>query len=129
MALVFFSFPLARLAERLAGIARRDEINGLKARSVDMPDVAIFGYAGPVFRQHLPAVVIDLDLPLANHPRALEAQVEAADAREQTAEGHCALLLLSAPVPLPDPVHIVFGFVSAPSSRKPTLQPFFIVIA
>jgi hypothetical protein len=40
-----------------------------------------------VLLQHPAAVGVDLDLPSAAHPGALEAEVEAADPGEQATEG------------------------------------------
>jgi len=87
--LIVGSFPMARLADRLARRPGTDEI--------DRPLVGIVWREGlhvapsrgarPTLCQYATGVAVNLYLPLAHHPGTFEAQVEAADPGEQRPKG------------------------------------------
>lgn len=72
---IVFSRPLPGDAERLAGVAPGDEIDVLKLASSDCFDVGKCRYPRKPFRENLTRKLINLHLPLANHPGAFEAEV------------------------------------------------------
>jgi hypothetical protein len=68
----------------LAGEAAADDINGSDLLSAERANVVKAWNSRPVFRQHAPAEWIDLAERDGLEPaRALQAQVEATDAREE----------------------------------------------
>lgn len=75
-------------ADILAGEPPADDINAppVGVGWGEGSNVIVPPHVGPVLRQHLLTERVDLHLPLAPHPRALEPQVEPTDAREQGAE-------------------------------------------
>jgi hypothetical protein len=87
--LIVGSFPMARLADRLARWPGTDEI--------DRPLVGIVWREGlhvapswgarPTLCQNATGVAVNLHLPLAHHTGTFEAQVEAADPGEQRPKG------------------------------------------
>jgi hypothetical protein len=56
--------------------------------SVNGADVGIARYLRPVLGEHGPTPRIDLDLPLHLEPGAREAEIKAANAREQRSDRH-----------------------------------------
>jgi hypothetical protein len=72
----------------LAGKAAADEIDGCEGRRPDLADVLVATRFGEVPREDRPAVGVELDLPGDPHPGPLEAEVEAADSREEAADIH-----------------------------------------
>jgi hypothetical protein len=81
------TLPGAGKAERLAGVAAADEVDGFNVAPVDLRDVSEVRDVRPVLRQHPGRVRVDLGLPADGHPGPLEAEVETADAGEQRADG------------------------------------------
>lgn len=76
--------PLPGGAERLAGEAAGDEVDGLDAVGtasaaliVDVSHVGVAGHVGPVLGEDATAPLVDLDLPAAGPAGALEAEVDA----------------------------------------------------
>jgi hypothetical protein len=87
----------AGVTDVLAGESAADEVNGFEFVSCDLSDVAITFYLRPVFREHLLAERINLDLPAALHASALQAEIHAADACEQRAEGQELIISKKSP--------------------------------
>jgi hypothetical protein len=71
----------------LAGEPAADEVDRREVLA-GFPDVLVALRLGEVPREDRPAVGVELDLPCDPHPGALEAEVEAADAREEAADIH-----------------------------------------
>lgn len=72
----------------MAGEAAADEIDGREAPGADLAHVLEALRFGEVPREDRPAVGVELDLPGDPHPRPFEAEVEAADSREEAADIH-----------------------------------------
>jgi hypothetical protein len=75
-------------AEVLAGESAADEVDRREVLGADFPDVLVALRFGEVAGEDRSAVGVELDLPGDPHPGALEAEVEAADAREEAADIH-----------------------------------------
>jgi hypothetical protein len=67
----------------LAGKAAADELDRREVFRSDLADILESPRLGEVPGEDCPAVGVELDLPGDPHPRAFEAEVEAADAREE----------------------------------------------
>jgi hypothetical protein len=67
----------------LAGEAAADEVDRREVFRADLADVFVAARFGEVPREDSPAVGVKLDLPVDPHPCPREAEVEAADAREE----------------------------------------------
>jgi hypothetical protein len=72
----------------LAGEAAADEVDRRKACRADLADVLEALRFGEVAGEDRSAVGVELDLPGDPHPGAFEAEVEAADSREEAADIH-----------------------------------------
>jgi hypothetical protein len=72
----------------LAGEAAADEVDRREVFRTDVADVFVAPRFGEVVGEDSPAVGVELDLPGDPHPGPLEAEVEAADAREEGADIH-----------------------------------------
>jgi hypothetical protein len=83
-----------RLADRLAGEAAGDHVNGRSVCSqppVDAgSDIVMTWHLRPMFREYPAAERVDLDLADHGHAGPLKAQVQAADASEQRQHVHDA---------------------------------------
>jgi hypothetical protein len=71
----------------LAGESSTNKVNCFGS-CADVSHVVIYCYLRPVASQDALALFVDLALPDALHTRAFEAEVKAADTREQRAEPH-----------------------------------------
>jgi hypothetical protein len=86
--LIGFTLSFPGHAHRLARRPSADDIDSpilvivWRERRHVAPSVCI----GPMLRKDAVGVLVDFDLPLADHPCPLKAQVESADARKQRAE-------------------------------------------
>jgi hypothetical protein len=70
-------------ADVLAGEAAADEIDGpISLGCWESPHVVVSWDVGPMLGEDAVGVVIYFDLPLADHPGPLQAEIEAADSRE-----------------------------------------------
>ncbi len=72
----------------MAGEAAADEVDRREVLRADLADVLEAAGFGEATGEDRPAVGVELDLPGDPHPGALEAEVEAADAREEGANIH-----------------------------------------
>jgi hypothetical protein len=81
----------------LAREAAADEIDRREAGAADPAHVLEALRLREVAREDRPAVGIELDLPGDPHTGSLEAEVEAADSREEAADIHAPPLLVSSP--------------------------------
>jgi hypothetical protein len=81
------SSPEAESADVLAGEAAGDDVNGRDCLGVDVPDVWHAKHVRPVLLKNSEGVRVELALPQAAHTRPLEAEIEAADARKEGANG------------------------------------------
>ena len=85
---------LAGGREVLAGEATAEDVDRGERPRPDLADVLQPARAGEVPREDAPAPRVELDLPGDLEPRPLEAEVEAADPREEAADIHPALLVV-----------------------------------
>jgi hypothetical protein len=76
----------------LAGEAAADEVDRVEVVRADLSDVLESARLREVPGENSPAVRLLLDLPGGPHPASLEAEVEAADPREEAADIHSPLL-------------------------------------
>jgi len=83
---IFRTLPFSRTRNGLAREPAADEVDGFEVVCPAVSDISKSGNAGPVFFKDLRAVVIYLHLPGASHSRALQPQVDPADARKEAAE-------------------------------------------
>lgn len=72
----------------MAGESAADEVDRREVLGADLSDVLVALGLGEVPREDRPAVGVLLDLPGDAHPGALEAEIEAADSREEAADIH-----------------------------------------
>jgi hypothetical protein len=72
----------------LAGEAAADEVDRREVPRADLADVPEAPRLGEVAREDRLAMGIELDLPGDPHPGPFEAEVEAADSREERADIH-----------------------------------------
>ena len=63
MSLIIGAFPQAGVAERLAGVAACDYVNGLHGGEVQLGYVAVVGYAGKVMVKDARGCLVVLDMP------------------------------------------------------------------
>jgi hypothetical protein len=81
------AFPCDR--DVLAGEAARDEVDWFEVVLTDLSNVSVARHVGPMSGQNASCEVVDLNLPPRFPTRALEPEVNAADAGEERAErGH-----------------------------------------
>lgn len=79
------SCSLSCVGNVLAGEPSANDINppvscGLGGEGAN---VIVSPYVGPVFLQNAGSVIVDFDLPFADHPGPLKAKIEAADSGEE----------------------------------------------
>jgi hypothetical protein len=80
---------LARRAVPLAGEASDDEVDGIEVVSSNGADVVMQLCSRPVLAENAPREFVDLDLPDGGaEAGALDAEVQASDAREERPDGH-----------------------------------------
>jgi len=79
---VFLREPFAGETDGLAGETSADEVDSF-CGFVDVSDVLVDVESGPVMPKNCATVRVDLALPADFHPRPLEAEVDAPDAREE----------------------------------------------
>ncbi|HEY0391464.1 MAG TPA: hypothetical protein VGC63_07135 [Solirubrobacterales bacterium] len=72
----------------MAGEAAADEVDRREAFRPDLADVFVAARFGEVAREDRSAIGVELDLPGDPHPRRFEAEVEAADTREERPDIH-----------------------------------------
>jgi hypothetical protein len=72
----------------LAGEAAADDVDRLEVDRPDLADVFEAPRLGEAPGEDRPAVGVDLDLPSDPHPGSFEAEVEAADTREERPDIH-----------------------------------------
>jgi hypothetical protein len=72
----------------LAGEAAADEVDRREVFRADLADVLEAPRFGEVTGEDRPAVGVELDLPSDPHPGTFEAEIEAADAREERSDIH-----------------------------------------
>lgn len=92
VAVVGAAESLSRCAVGLAGETCGNEINGLEVVCSAVSNVSKPGNMGPVFFEYFCRIIVNLRLPLADHPRLLQAQIQAAYSGEQAAEGEFFIL-------------------------------------
>jgi hypothetical protein len=85
------------VAEVLTGEAAADEIDRFEVVRADLSDVLESRGVREVAREDRLTVGVLLDLPGDPHPGPLEAEVEAADSREEAADIHSPLRESRAP--------------------------------
>jgi len=76
--------PLRRsgIANVLTGKSSANKVNCSELVTLHLAYICHALYVRPVFRQYAAAVVVYFHLPGADHPGAVEAEIEAADARK-----------------------------------------------
>lgn len=72
----------------MTGEAAAEEVDRREVLGADLADVLEAPRFGEVPREDRPAVGVLLDLPGDAHPGSLEAEVKAADSREEAADIH-----------------------------------------
>jgi len=80
--------PFPRARDGLTGESPANKVNWGEVVLTAISDIAEPLYVGPVFCKHLPAVVVNLNLPPTLHPSPFKAEVKAADTGEQATEQH-----------------------------------------
>jgi hypothetical protein len=75
------------LGDVLTGEASTEDVNGRDLRRRDGADVSVLGDVRPVLREDFDRVFVTFHLPADAHSCALQAQLEAANAAEERANG------------------------------------------